>query len=296
MPDAMIDDPEIERRMLFAYEETGPDRFRAAPIPSGLLRLYGGQILARALRAMQQTVSPDRPAHSFHAFFGKPGLTDKGLDFAVTRDNDGRSFSSRRVTVEQDGALVMSASASFQVAEDGPRHQFAMPDVPPPEQLRPMSDYIADAPLPERHLPFWRRPQLFEWRPVEPFLMFNGQPESCHRHYWLRLKSPLGGDRALHQCYLAYASDLHILHAGLAPLGMGWADDYLQTASLDHAIWFHDHGRVDDWLLYALDSPAAGSSRSLGRGTIYTRDGRLLATVAQEGLIRVLDAPRAGRI
>ena len=97
MPDAMIDDPEIERRMLFAYEETGPDRFRAAPIPSGLLRLYGGQILARALRAMQQTVSPDRPAHSFHAFFGKPGLTDKGLDFAVTRDNDGRSFSSRRV-------------------------------------------------------------------------------------------------------------------------------------------------------------------------------------------------------
>src|SRR3546814_6928230 len=110
------------------------------------------------------------------------GLTDKGLDFAVTRDNDGRSFSSRRVTVEQDGALVMSASASFQVAEDGPRHQFAMPDVPPPEQLRPMSDYIADAPLPERHLPFWRRPQLFEWRPVEPFLMFNGQPERSEEH------------------------------------------------------------------------------------------------------------------
>src|SRR3546814_6605830 len=116
MPDAMIDDPEIERRMLFAYEETGPDRFRAAPIPSGLLRLYGGQILARALRAMQQTVLPDRPAHSFHAFFGKPGLHDKGPDFAVTPDNEGRSFSSLRVTVAQEGALVASRSHSFQVS------------------------------------------------------------------------------------------------------------------------------------------------------------------------------------
>src|SRR3546814_12477640 len=129
--------------MLLSYEDTGPDRFRAAPIPSGLLRLYGGQILARALRAMQQTVSPDRPAHSFNAFFGKPGLTDKGLDFAVTRDNDGRSFSSRRVTVEQDGALVMSASASFQVAEDGRPNQFALPDSPPPDPVRPMSHYTA---------------------------------------------------------------------------------------------------------------------------------------------------------
>src|SRR3546814_11753360 len=116
---------------------------------------------------MQQTVSPDRPAHSFHAFFGKPGLTDKGLDFAVTRDNDGRSFSSRRVTVEQDGALVMSASASFQVAEDGPRHQFAMPAVPRPGQLRPMSDYITDPPLPERPLPLWLPPHVSAWRPVQ---------------------------------------------------------------------------------------------------------------------------------
>lgn len=298
MADAETDDPAIERRMLFAYETVGEDRFRTAPIPSGLLRLYGGQVVAQALGATQRTVSPERLVHSCHAYFVRPGELGKPLDFIVSRDSDGRSFSSRRVLVEQQGRLILSLSASFQEMEEGPRHQFEMPDVPPPEGLRSMQDYVAEAgdALPRRHWPFWRRQHLFDWRPAEPFRIFNGPPESSRRHFWMRLKTPIGDDPAEHQRYLAYVSDLHILHAGLMPLGIGWADDYLQTASLDHAIWFHDRFRVDDWLLYALDSPAAAGSRALGQGTIYTRDGRLVGTASQEGLIRVLDKPRTNMI
>ena len=131
---------------------------------------------------------------------------------------------------------------------------------------------------------------------MERFRIFDTPPESSRRHFWLRMKTPLGDDQAEHQRFLAFASDLHILHSGLAPLGIGWADDHLQTASLDHAIWFHDRFRVDEWLLYALDSPFSGGARTLGRGTVYTRDGRLVATVSQEGLIRLLDTPRTNML
>ncbi|MBB4632398.1 acyl-CoA thioesterase [Sphingosinicella soli] len=281
--------------MLFAYEDAGKDRFRTAAIPSELVRLYGGQLIAQALGAMQKTVSPEKTAHSFHAYFGRPGHIDKDLDFAVLRDNDGRSFSTRRVTVTQDGAVILTASASFQVGEDGPRHQFPMPDVPPPEGLRPLHDYVAEAAdrLPVRHRPFWLGQHQFEWRPVEPFRIFSGGPPTAGPHYWLKLKARLGDDEAEHQRYLTYVSDLHILHAGLAPLAIGWADDHLQTSSLDHALWFHDRFRVDEWLLYTLDSPAAGGGRALGRGTLHASDGRLVATVSQEGLIRVHETPRS---
>lgn len=294
MADAGTDDSATERRMQFAYATVGEDRFRTAPIPSTLLRLYGGQVVAQALGAAQLTVPATRLAHSCHAYFVRAGDTHKPLDFTVSRDSDGRSFSARRVLVEQGGKLILSLSASFQEPENGPRHQFPMPDVPPPDELRPMADYvteIGDA-LPSRHWPFWRRNHLFEWRPVEPFRIFNAPPESSRRHFWVKLMAPCGDDPAEHQRYLAYASDLHILHAGLAPLGIGWADDRLQTASIDHAIWFHDHFRVDDWLLYALDSPASMGARALGRGIFFTRDGRLVATASQEGLIRLLDKPR----
>lgn len=298
MADADRDDPAVEREMLFAYTVVAQDHFRTPPIPSSLLRLYGGQVVAQALGAVQRTVAADRPVHSCHAYFVRPGDTHKPLDFIVSRDSDGRSFSARRVTVEQGGRLILSLSASFHEIEDGARNQFAMPDVPPPEGLRSMADYIAEIgdSLPRQHWPFWRRNHLFDWRPVEHFRIFNGEPETSRRHFWMKLRTPIGDDLAEHQRYLAYASDLHILHAGLAPLGVGWADDYLQTASLDHAIWFYDRFRIDDWLLYTLDSPVAGGSRALGRGIVYTRDGRLIAAVSQEGLIRVLDSLRTNMI
>lgn len=294
MADNETGDATTERKMLFALESVGGDHFRAAPIPSGLLRLYGGQVVAQALAAAQRTGPPDRLVHSFHAYFVRAGDTRRPIDFHVSRDRDGRSFSARRVMVEQDGQLILSLAASMHAREDGPRNQLAMPDVAPPEGLRSMADYIADVgdALPHRHRPFWRRDHLFDWRPVEPFNILTAKPDSSPRHFWMKLKSPLGSDPAEHQRFFAYGSDLHILHAGLAPLGVGWASDYLQTASLDHSIWFHDRFRSDDWLLYALDSTAAAGARTLGRGTVYTRDGRLVATVAQEGLIRMLAEPR----
>lgn len=285
---------ETERQMLFALERAGEDHFRVAPIPSGLLRLYGGQVVAQALAAAQRTVPAGRLAHSCHAYFVRAGDTHLPIDFRVSRDRDGRSFSARRVIAEQDGRLILSLAASMHEEEDGLRHQLAMPDVPSPESLRPMVDYIAEVgdALPRRHWPFWRRDHLFDWRPVEPFAILSAKAASSRRHFWMKLRCPLGDDPAEHQHFLAYGSDLHILHAGLAPLGIGWASDHLQTASLDHSIWFHDRFRADDWLLYVLESPAAAGARALGRGVVYTRDGRLVATVAQEGLIRLLDQPR----
>ena len=289
-----VDDPATERRMMFAFETVGADRFRLPPVPSRLLRLYGGQVIAQALAAVQRTAPPGRPVHSCHAYFVSAGDSARPIDFIVSRDRDGRSFSARRVAVEQDGRLILSMAASLHAIEAGAQHQFAMPEVAPPESLRPMEDAIAafGDTLPRRHWPFWRREQMIDWRPVEPFRIMNGPPEPSPRHFWLRLKAPLGDDPAEHQRFLAYASDLHILHAGLAPLGIGWADPYLQTASLDHAIWFHDRFRVDEWLLYALDSPAAGHARALGRGNVFARDGRLVATVTQQGLIRVRTEPQ----
>ena len=290
------DNPAIERRMLFALDGAGEDHFTAQPIPSRLLRLYGGQVFAQALAAAQRTVADNRPAHSCHGYFLSPGATDMPLSFTVMRDRDGRSFSARRVLVEQNGRLILSLSASFQDEEDSARHQQVLPDVAPPETLEPMEDYIAefgDA-LPTRHLPFWGRSHLVDWRPVEPFRIASGRTTSARRHFWMKLKTALPADagNAVHQRYLAYASDLHILHSGLAPLGIGWADPHLQTSTLDHSIWFHDRFHVDDWLLYVLDSPAATGARALGLGNIFTREGRLVATVAQQGLVRMLDAPR----
>ena len=293
-----VDDPATERRMMFAFETVGDDHFRLAPVPSGLLRLYGGQVVAQALAAIQRTAPAERPVHSCHAYFVSAGDSSRPTDFFVSRDRDGRSFSARRVSVEQDGKLILSMAASLHAIEDGQRHQLAMPEVAAPETLLPMEAYIAEYgdTLPRRHWPFWRREQMIDWRPVEPFRIMNGTPLPPQRHFWLRLKATLGDDPAEHQRFLAYASDLHILHAGLLPLGIGWADSYLETASLDHAIWFHDRFRVDDWLLYALDSPAAGAARALGQGNLFTRDGRLVATVAQQGLIRIRADARDDRL
>ena len=288
-----------ERALLFAFDEVRPDHFRTTPFPSNLLRLYGGQVVAQALAAVQRTAPAGRAVHSCHAYFVRPGDIHRPIDIIVTRDRDGRSFSARRVAVEQDGKLILSLSASLHDGEEGPHQHVAMPDVPPPDDLPSLADRIAsfgDA-LPRRHWPFWRREALFEWRPVQPFRLGAVPVESSHRQFWVKLKAPLGDDLAEHQRFLAYASDLHILHAGLAPLGVNWADDHLQTASLDHAIWFHDPAfRVDEWLLYAVESPFSGNARSVGHGKMFTADGRLIATVAQEGLIRLLPTPRLDMI
>lgn len=300
----MTTDTSLDAHALFDFEALTPDHLRAAPSHSPMARLYGGQVVAQALAACQQSVAEDRFANNCHANFIRAGDPALPLDFILNRDSDGRSFSARRVVVSQQGRVILSMSASFHVPEAGAQHQFAMPAVPGPAALATQAEVlstVADR-LPARHRAFWLRESLFEYRPVERFFVFDPPIQAPRRHVWMRYTGPLvpdgtaagdrtagdrtAGDRATHQRLLAYASDLHILHTALLPLGRSWADALLQDASLDHAIWFHSHARADEWLLYVLDSPFAGGALGLGRGLIYTADGRLVASVAQQGLIR----------
>ncbi|HEX2795405.1 MAG TPA: acyl-CoA thioesterase domain-containing protein [Croceicoccus sp.] len=297
------DNPLVERDALYAFRETAPDRFRVDPIETGLLRQYGGAITSQCFAAACLTVGADKVAHSLHAYFARPGLIDRPNDFAVSRETDGRSFATRLVRMTQRDELLMNCMVSFKAPEDAPRAHLPMPDVPQPQTLTPLAETIhaMKADLPARHHPFWTRRQQIDWRPVEPFVFFEGETRPARRNFWFRFDGPVGagpgGDTlAVHQRLLVYASDLHIFQTGLGPLGQGWASDYMQMSSLDHAIWFHDDFRVDEWLLYALDGPAAGNAMALGQGHVFRRDGTLVATVTQQGLARVLSEKREGRL
>lgn len=291
-----IEDRRAALEAMFAYEEGAPDRFRAAPTGGPAARLYGGQVIAQALSAAQRTAPAERFANSCHAYFVGPGDPKQPIEFAVERDSDGRSFSARRVTAGQGGKLILSLSASFHVSEEGPDHHLPMPAVPPPDEVAPESEVIAAVAdrLPEHRRAFWLNDLGIDYRVVEPVDVFTFSPRPARRHVWLRVRHRVGDDPAVHQRLFAYASDLYMMHTGLLPLGIGWADPRLQDTSLDHAIWFHDRFRVDEWLLYALDSPAGGRARTLGRGLVFTRDGRLVVSAAQEGLIRMPPGWRAG--
>ncbi len=292
------DAPQAERHLAYAFETIGEDRFRVAPITSGLLRLFGGMIVSQCLAAAQRTVPEDKMAHSLHAYFGKPGRVDRPNEFTVSRELDGRTFANRLVRMSQDGLPLMNCMVSFKTPETSAHHAMAMPAVPAPEDLPRLEDIMAERgdALPERHRPFWQRRQQIDWRPVEPFPFETDKPLSASRHFWFRFHGPVEGDLPIHQRLLAYASDQHIFHTGLRPLGIDWTDPHLQTASLDHAIWFHDRFRVDDWLLYALDAPAAGNALAMGRGAIFRRDGALVATVSQQGLARILNERREDKL
>jgi acyl-CoA thioesterase-2 len=274
---------------LFDFGE-GPDGALRAPASGGpLFRLYGGQVLAQALAAAQSTVPADKLAHSCHAYFVRAGRTDQPIDFTVLRDADGRSFSARRIEARQDSTLILTMSASFHVQEEGASHGAFMPDVPDPESIVPQDEIIAAAlpHMPPHRIVFWDRDIGIDYRAVEPFVTIDPPQAPARRSFWFRLRDPMGDDPAEHQRMLAFASDLYIMHTGLLPLGISWSAHDLQDASLDHAIWFHQPFRADDWLLYAMDSPYAGGARTLGRGTIFDRAGRVVASVAQEGLIRI---------
>ncbi len=292
------DDPDLEREDAFAFETIGVDRFRVQPGRSGLLRLFGGAVLSQSLAAAQLTVPAEKVAHSLHAYFLKPGLTDRPVELSVTRESDGRSFANRMVRMTQDGAPIVNLMASFKTAEAAPSHSLSMPQVPPPDALPRLDDLIAQygERLPERHRPFWQRRQMFDWRPVEAYRFDERSVGPSTRALWFRLNGVEDGGAATQQRLLTYASDMHIFHTALAPLGLGWANDFLQSSSLDHAIWFHDSFRVDDWLLYVLESPAASNALALGRGHIFRRDGQVVATVSQQGLVRMLPEKREGKL
>jgi acyl-CoA thioesterase-2 len=261
-------------------------RGRNRDIGSG--RVFGGQVMAQALVAARRTVDDDRVAHSLHGYFILPGDLDAPIVYFVDRLRDGKSFTTRRVTAIQHGHAVFNLSVSFQRVEDGIEHQIAMPEVPPPEQLTSELELIrarADR-MPEELRPVLTQDRPVDFRPVD-LDPFDTRPRAPVRHMWIRANGALPDERTDHQAVLAYASDYGLLATALQPHGMLIRDPRLQAATLDHALWFHRDFRIDDWLLYTMDSPAAAGARGFTRGSVFTRAGQLVASVAQEGLLRV---------
>ena len=266
----------------------GEDRFTGHRQPGGVGRVFGGQAIAQALVAAERTVADDREAHSLHAYFLRGGSEDHEIDFRVERDFDGGSFSNRRVIASQQGTPILNLTASFHRREDGFSHQSAMPDVPPPEGLRNEADlrreYIDIAP-PAMHEAMLRDRPL-EVRPTNLHHWLGLETGEPFLATWFRTVAALPDDPRVHRAVLAFASDYTLLGTCTVPHEASWLTGEIIGASLDHAVWFHDHFRADEWLLYVTDSPWAGRGRGFNRGRIYARDGRLVAETAQEGLIR----------
>ena len=274
---------------LLDIETLDIDLYRGPRKPGAKGRVFGGQVIAQAFMAAQASIDDDKVAHSLHAYFLRPGDETLPIIFRVQRDFDGGSFANRRVIALQGGTPILTLSASFQRPETGLAHAAPLADVPPPEDLIPLegwADRLGDS-VSATAQAFLRRPSAFEIRPV-------GQPSFVHRGEgpprggnWFRLRGPVPDDAALHRGILAYVSDYSLLSTAVIPHGHNLFDHAMQPASLDHAIWFHGAVPLDDWLLYSTDSPFAGDARGFATGKIHARDGRLVASVAQEGLIRL---------
>ncbi|KQO54280.1 MULTISPECIES: acyl-CoA thioesterase II [unclassified Methylobacterium] len=269
-------------------EPLADNLFRGQSIQTGWFRVFGGQVLGQALVAASRTVEASRPAHSLHAYFILGGDPAAPIDYAVERIRDGRSFATRRVLAHQHGRAIFTLSASFHIEEDGALHQAGMPDVPPPEALldAPALAAAAGPAIPATMRAYLGRATPIELRPVEVERYLSRDPREPRFHVWMRARERLPDEPALHRAVLAYASDLMLLDATLIPHGKTVFDASIQSASLDHALWFHRSFRADDWLLYVHDSPSASGARGFARGSLFTRRGELVASVAQEGLIR----------
>ena len=276
---------------LLDVEQLDTDLYRGSRQPGGVGRVFGGQVIAQALQAAQRSTDAPKVAHSLHAYFMRPGDEDHPIIYRVVRDFEGRSFATRRVIATQGGQPILSLTASLQVPEDGLHHQDTMPDVPPPDELRSERDLREEMrdDVPEKWLRHLLRPRPIEIRPVHARSWMHPEKREPTQASWFRLAAPIGDDAAMHRAVLAYASDMALLGTCTLPHGVNWMTHNLQTASLDHALWLHEPFRADEWLLYATDSPWAGHARGFNRGRIYTQDGRLVASVAQEGLIRLRD-------
>lgn len=255
-------------------------------------RVYGGQVLAQALVAAGRTVEAGRLAHSLHGYFILPGDLAAPIVYFVDRLRDGRSFSTRRVTAIQHGQAIFNLSASFHVEEPGPEHQEEMPSIPPAVELPRELDLIrmiADR-IPEKLRDIYTQDRPIDFRPLDPVDPFSPEPADPLKYSWLRGDGEMPDDVLQHQAVLAYASDYGLLGAALLPHGISFRQPHVQAATLDHALWFHRRFRVDDWLLYRMESPTAHGARGFTRGSIFSREGALVASVAQEGLVRIRGA------
>ena len=270
-----------------SLERVEEDLFRGDSRDHGGKSVFGGQVLGQALMAAGRTVE-GRAAHSLHAYFLRPGDIQAPILYEVDRIRDGKSFTTRRVVALQHDRPIFNMAASFQIAEQGVDHQADMPEAPSPEGLLSTTELRrreADR-LPEKLRDLLTRESPIEFRPVEPVDFLEPERRQPAQQVWMRAAGALPEEQALHQALLAYASDFTLLNTALLPHGLSFFQKGVYMASLDHAMWFHRPFRMDEWLLYAMDSPNAHNCRGLGRGSIFTRDGRLIATVAQEGLIR----------
>lgn len=274
---------------LLELEKLEVNIYRGQNRDLGTGRVYGGQVFAQALMAARRTVDEPREAHSVHGYFLRAGDLNAPIVFFVDRPRDGGSFTSRRVTAIQHGEAIFHLSASFHAEERGLDHQSTMPDVPPPEDMPSEVDLIRaqlDAFSPELHA------VLLQDRPLDirtdsPHIPGRTRPREPQRFLWFRVVERLPDEPIVHQAILAYASDYGFLPTALAPHDIAYRDPRVFVASLDHTVWMHRPFRADEWLLYVMDSPTAANARGFVRGQIFSRDGTLVASTAQEGLLRL---------
>jgi acyl-CoA thioesterase-2 len=273
---------------LLKLERIEHDIFRGESRDIGGPRVYGGQVLGQALRAASATVE-GRYVHSLHAYFLRAGDVEADIVYIVDRARDGKSFSNRRVIAIQHGRQIFNMTASFQKPEQGLEHQRPMPDVPPPDQLADIRELTAAVleTIPEPMRRYYTHERPFEIRPVETVALLSAEKSEPTQAFWVKAVDELPDDPELHRNLLAYLSDYQLVATSTLPHGIDFERDRLQLASLDHAMWFHRPFRLDEWLLFSMDSPNASGARGLARGEIFSRDGILLASTAQEGLIRI---------
>jgi acyl-CoA thioesterase-2 len=281
-----MDDTEVEDlTRTLALEPIEMNLFRGASVEGGGPRVFGGHVIAQALLAAYETVE-SRVCHSIHCYFIRPGDPKVPILYEVDRARDGGSFTTRRVTAIQHGQQIFNLAGSFQDVEQGFEHQSDLPDVPGPEGLPDSFERMKALieTMPEAARRMMGRPRPIEQRLVDPREPTDKVAPICRN--WIRARAEIGPDQHLHQAILAYASDMGLLETSMRPHGVTWQTPGLQSASLDHAIWFHRPSNFNDWHLYAQDSPSASGARGFIRGEIFNKDGTLVASIAQEGLLR----------
>jgi acyl-CoA thioesterase II len=286
----MSDDQRIADLLkLLELEQLEVNLFRGESRDIGSPQVFGGQVLGQALKAASATVEDNRVVHSLHAYFLRRGDFNAPIVYEVDRSLDGHSFANRRVVAIQHGAQIFNMTASFQIEEAGFDHQVEMPAVPPPEHLAdtsvPPRNLLER--LPERLRRFLEQPRPFEFRMVQPLDYLKPRRAPPAREIWFRAAGCLPQDERLHRCLLAYVSDYFLLDTATLPHGTTYFSTNIIMASIDHAMWFHRPLRVDQWLLYALESPSASGARGFARASVFAADGRLVASTAQEGLVRI---------
>lgn len=279
-----------------SLEEIDTDLYRGENEPNRLGRIFGGQVAAQALQSAGRTVEGGLLAHSLHGYFLRAGDPEHPVIYSVDRIRDGRSFTTRRVVAQQHGKAIFNMSASFHIQEPGVEHSMEMPEAREPETIPTWNDRIIKLwrkASPELQKQWKPSPRPLDMREIDLPIYLGGKPKKGPNLVWFRTPAPLSDDLFLHQCILTYATDFSLIDSMLKQHGMKGPMGSYMTASLDHAIWFHKPLRVDDWLLYVQDSPMAGGARGFARGSIFTRNGDLVASSAQEGLIRPVPPEKA---